>query len=221
MTLWDPSLSLMLGTDILTTSVNTLLLFHYQITQLPQWLKPFLSSGFVDFNYPTIIHSDRAPEFVGHLLSHLWEMLGIHRTRALPYWPQSDGLVERFNSTIKSMLKCAVGWDKYNWGTYLPALLLVYNATEQASTRCTPNLLFLGEELTLPVDVMFGTKKDNRPWIRPYGSICYYEYVETKRNWLVAAFSAARSVVTRAATRQERGYNIHLKPSKFTCGEMV
>ena len=114
---------------------------------------------------PTTIHSDRAPEFVGKVLTHLWEMLGIHATRTLPYRPQSDGLVERFKSTIKSMLKCAVGRDKSNWDTYLPALMMAYNATQQASTGCTPNLLCFGEELVLPVDLMFGTMKDKRPWI--------------------------------------------------------
>ena len=56
---------------------------------------------------PSTVHSDRAPEFVGKVLTHLWEMLGLHVTKTLPYCPQSDGLVERFNSTIKLMLKCA------------------------------------------------------------------------------------------------------------------
>ena len=170
---------------------------------------------------PTTIHSDRAPEFVGKVLTHLWEMLGIHATRTLPYRPQSDGLVERFNSTIKSMLKCAVGRDKSNWDAYLPALMMAYNATQQASTGCTPNLLCFGEELVLPVDLMFGTATDKRPWIRPDGSTCFTEYVETKRQRLVDSFSAARQVLKKSATRQERGYNIHLKSRQYQPGDWV
>ena len=38
----------------------------------------------------------------------------------------------------------------------LPMLTAAYRATEQASTGCTPNLLFLGRETNLPVDVLAG-----------------------------------------------------------------
>ena len=68
---------------------------------------------------------------------------------------------------------------------------MAYNAIEQASTGCNPNLLCFGEELTLPVDIIFGTAKDRRTWIRPDGSTNYVEYAETRREYLVAAFSAA------------------------------
>ena len=65
---------------------------------------------------------------------------------------------------------------------------------------CTPNLLCFGEELVLPVDLMFGTATDKRPWIRPDGSTCFTEYVETKRQRLVDSFSAARQVLKKSAT---------------------
>ena len=98
---------------------------------------------------------------------------------------------------------------------------MAYNATEQPSTGCTPNLLCFGEELVLPVDIMFGTLKDKRPWIRSDGSTCYVEYVETKRERLMAAFSAARQVLKKSVTRQERGYNIHLKSRQYQPGDWV
>ena len=99
--------------------------------------------------------------------------------------------------------------------------MMAYNATQQASTGCTPNLLCFGEELVLPVDLMFGTATDKRPWIRPDGSTCYTEYVETKRQRLVDSFSAARQVLKKSATRQERGYNIHLKSRQYQPGDHV
>ena len=112
-------------------------------------------------------------------MSHLCEMLGIKATRTLPYRPQSDGMVERFNGTLKQMLKTAVGANEDEWDEYLPMLTLAYNSTEQASTGCTPNLIAIGWELTMPVDIMFGSPLDSRPWIRPDGSINYHDYIES------------------------------------------
>ena len=116
---------------------------------------------------PVTIHSDRGPEFRSHVVKHIFEMLEIHQTFTTPYRPQSDGFVERFNRTIKQMLASKIGYDSPLWKQYLPYCLMAYNATTQALTGCTPNMLCFGEELTLPVDIMFGTGRESRPWIRP------------------------------------------------------
>ena len=51
----------------------------------------------------------------------------------------------------------AVGRDKFQWNTYLPALLMAYYTTDHDLTGCTSNLLCFGEELILRVDIMFGS----------------------------------------------------------------
>ena len=74
-------------------------------------------------------------------LSRLWE---IDKTRMVPYRPQSDGLVERFNRTVQQMLAMFVNehWD--DWDDHLPYVMMAYRASVQESTGCTPNLLFFG-----------------------------------------------------------------------------
>ena len=167
------------------------------------------------------MHTDQGKELTGHVMSHLWEMMGVKPTRTTPYRPQSDGMVERFNSTIKQMLCCVHGAEKDRWDEYLPQCVLAYNSTEQASTGCTPNMLALGRELTMPVDVMYGSPTDKRPWIRPDGSINFHVYVEWQRSMMVKSFDAARKSLRKAASRQERGYNVHLKKRHFEPGEWV
>ena len=170
---------------------------------------------------PLTLHSDRAPEFVGKVMTEMWKMLQIHPTHTLPYRPQSDGLVERFNATIKQMLRCTLGKHKNTWDDVLPYLVMAYNATEQASTGCTPNLLCFGEELVLPVDIMFGRMKDPRPRLNREGDRSYHSYVEEKRTTMVFAFSLARQILKKSAIRQERGYNVHLKKHAFDPGQWV
>ena len=170
---------------------------------------------------PLTIHSDRAPEFCSKVMKQIWEMLQIHHTKTLPYRPQSDGMVERFNGTIQQMLKCAIGKHKDRWDEMLPYVIMAYNATEQASTGCSPNLLCFGEELVMPVDLLYGCKVDKRPWVRPNGATHYFDYVEEKRRLLINAFSSARKVLRDAASRQERGFNVHLKRRQYEPGDWV
>ena len=51
-------------------------------------------------------------------------MLKIEPIRTSPYHPQTDGLVKRFNSTLKSMLKKIAKDDPTEWDSWLPYLLL-------------------------------------------------------------------------------------------------
>ena len=132
---------------------------------------------FLRFGVPRFLHSDQAPEFMPELIIELCELLEIQRTRACPYRPQSDGLVERFNRTLIDMLSKFCN-DRYDdWDRHLPYLLCAYRAAVNESTGCSPNLLMLGRELTLPVDLMYSPKQYQ-------GFHCHGEYVEWPRRVL-------------------------------------
>ena len=61
------------------------------------------------FGAPDILHTDQGQNFESALISKLCKLLGITKTRT-PYHPQSDGMIERFNRTLLSMLvRC---WGK-------------------------------------------------------------------------------------------------------------
>ena len=64
------------------------------------------------------ILTDQGSNFTFQLLTEIYRMLQVHPIKTTPFYhPQTDGLVERFNQTLKSMLrKAAIGerkdWDK-------------------------------------------------------------------------------------------------------------
>ncbi|XP_078334040.1 uncharacterized protein LOC144625731 [Crassostrea virginica] len=83
------------------------------------------------------------------------QLLGIKKTRTTPYHPKSDGMVERFNKTLASMLRVYVGDHQQDWDTHLPYLMMGYRSVEHETTGSTPNALMLGREVATPIDIMY------------------------------------------------------------------
>ena len=54
---------------------------------------------------PREILTDQGANFMSELLQELHKLLGIKSICTSPYHPQTDSLVERFNQTLKQMLK--------------------------------------------------------------------------------------------------------------------
>ena len=63
-----------------------------------------LDEFFLRFSLPEQIHSDQGGQFESKLFQEMARILQIKKTRTTPYHPQSDGVVERFNRTLLSML---------------------------------------------------------------------------------------------------------------------
>ena len=67
---------------------------------------------------PKEILTDQGANFTSRLLVELYQMLHVQPIRTSPYHPQTDGLVERFNQTLKMMLRKAVVGEGKDWLCY-------------------------------------------------------------------------------------------------------
>ena len=110
---------------------------HTALTVADKLLTEFICR----FGCPLSIHSDQGREFQSQLFQILCEKLGIQKTRSTPYRPQSSGLVERFNRTLKQMLSMFVNTHRNDWDDHIPYLMMAYRSTVHA---------MLGREVHLP-----------------------------------------------------------------------
>ncbi|XP_065927594.1 uncharacterized protein [Magallana gigas] len=109
----------------------------------------------VRFGVPSIIHSDQGRQYESKIFMEMCQLLGITKTRTTPYHPKSDGVVERFNRTLISMLSTYVQENQKDWDLHLLYILMAYRSTVHESTNFSPNMLMLGREATTPLDLMF------------------------------------------------------------------
>ena len=72
---------------------------------------------------PREVLTHQGPNFMSKTLSQVYDLLGIKRVRTIPYHPQTDGLVERFNQTLVNMPRKFVDDTGKDWDQWLPYLL--------------------------------------------------------------------------------------------------
>eukprot|EP00062_Callorhinchus_milii_P010341 gi/632955089/ref/XP_007893297.1/ PREDICTED: protein NYNRIN-like [Callorhinchus milii] len=72
---------------------------------------------------PQVLYSDNGPEFRNAVLDHIGKQLGIKLKKHCAYHPQSAGLVERHNGTLKNKLKKAMQETGKGWVACLPLAL--------------------------------------------------------------------------------------------------
>jgi len=116
----------------------------------------FVSEFVARFGAPEKVHTDQGKNFDSKLFKDVCSLLGIGKTRTTAYHPSGNGLVERFNQTLERMLSHYVAANQRDWDVNLPAMLMAYRATPQASTGYSPFYLLFGREMCLPQDVAYG-----------------------------------------------------------------
>ncbi len=164
---------------------------------------------------PLMLHSDQGPEFESRLWTEMCGHAAICKTHTNPYRPQSDGMVERLNKTLISCLTTMVNTHRDDWDEQARYVVHAYNASEHASTGCTPNMLVLGEEIIMPGDLVYGAQGIG-------GDLpCTVTFVEALRQNLRESYSLVRRNLEKHARLQKVGYDTGLKSRRFDVGDLV
>ena len=117
-----------------------------------------IDSMFCRYSIPEQVHSDMGAQFESKIIQAISKLLGINKTHTTPYHPQSDGLVERLNRTILSMLATTLDNHAGEWEDYLAKVCFAYNTSRQASTGYSPFYLMFGCKARIPLDIAFGSR---------------------------------------------------------------
>uniref|UniRef100_A0A674MQR3 ribonuclease H n=1 Tax=Takifugu rubripes TaxID=31033 RepID=A0A674MQR3_TAKRU len=102
------------------------------------------------FGIPKVIWSDNGSHFVNEIVKTVGVTLGIDLKNHCAYHPQSAGLVERVNGTIKNRLKKCMDETGKNWMFCLDLVKLWMHITPHKKTGITPFEALYGRPYCLP-----------------------------------------------------------------------
>ncbi|KAM7174551.1 uncharacterized protein RBU57_001091 isoform 1-T2 [Macrochelys suwanniensis] len=99
---------------------------------------------------PSKVLTDQGSEVMSALLWGVWEKGGVWPTWASAYHPQSNGLVERFQGTMRLMLRTCINQHPQDWDKYLPHRW--HREVPQESPGCFPFELWYGRRVRGPLE---------------------------------------------------------------------
>ncbi|KAK6491574.1 hypothetical protein HHUSO_G3672 [Huso huso] len=165
---------------------------------------------------PEELFSNQGRQFESDLIQDLCKLLKIEKKRTMSYHPRGNGLVERFNRTLKDQLAKLLYTNGREWDEYLTSVALSFNATPHSSTCYSPFFLAHGREPRLPADLYFAaplasSPPDDTP--QAYGSQLV--------NRLEAAFQSTIDRNDHHRMQHQHYFNRHTKFLPYHNGELV
>ncbi len=113
----------------------------------------FLYQLLVDYGSPFEIVSDLGSGFVDKGVQEFLQKHSILHACSTPYHPQSNGMVERMHSMLKSSIAALAGGRTDRWDDVLPQALFAIRCRKHAVTGHSPFYLLYGVTPRLPADL--------------------------------------------------------------------
>ncbi|XP_047219374.1 uncharacterized protein LOC124867136 [Girardinichthys multiradiatus] len=165
---------------------------------------------------PKEVLTDCGTNFMSKYLQQVYKLLGVKGIKTTPYHPQMDGLVERYNQTLKNMLRKFVSTTGADWDQWLPYLLFAYREVPQASTGFSPFKLLYGRQVRGPLDLL----KDY--WENPESAEeNIVAYVVKMRQRLEEMTALAQECMRTAQQTQKRWYDQKSRERVLKPGQQV
>ena len=144
-------------------------------------------------------------------MKEVCEFVNTVKINTTSYRPQCNGLTERFNATLTTIISMYVNQHHTDWDTYIPYALFAYRTAIQETTKESPFYLLYGRDPRLPIDVS----------LLPRDEI--FTNADDYRAHIVTRESRkfAQDSIQLSQQRQELNRNEHAKMSSYEPGQRV
>ena len=162
-----------------------------------------LSQVFSIFGIPKVVQTDQGSNFKSRFFSQVMRQLFIKHHTSSAYHPQSQGALERFHQTLKSLLRA------YCMELYASREVI------QESKGFSPNELVFGHSVRGPLAVL----KDGAGLQEP--PLTLSDYANRFKRRLYEAVRLARENLTATQAKMKQRYDQKAKRRVFEVGDKV
>jgi transposase InsO family protein len=167
---------------------------------------------------PEEILSDLGTQFVSDCMKEVARLLSMRQLTTTPYHPMCNGLVEKFNGTLKTMLKRLCQEKPKQWHRYINAALFAYREVPQESTGFSPFEILYGHTVRGPMMILkeLWTKDIEEPEVKSS-----YQYVLDLRERLEETTKLANDALKVAQGRYKHYYDRRARPRHLQVEDQV
>ena len=158
------------------------------------------------------IRSDQGSNFQSNQFKQFLKQLGIEQHKSSAWHPQSQGALERFHQTFKTMLKTyCLSHDK-DWDIGVPLLLFAVRDSVQESLGFSPFELVFGHNVSGPLKMI------KEKWLKSNDETDLLSYITTFKERLASACDSARK---HKKTDMKVWYDKEANMGSFNVGDKV
>ena len=153
---------------------------------------------------PREMLTDMGSQFTSSLMNEVSRLISLKQWTTTPYHPSCNGLVERFNGTLKMILKRLCSEKPKDWDKYLSAVLFAYREVPQESLGFSPFELVYGRVVRGPISILkeLWTKEIKDPNVKTT-----YQYTLDLKDRLETMAQLAKENLEKSATRYKKHYD--------------
>jgi hypothetical protein len=174
----------------------------------------FINKIVARWGVPRVVITDQGTNFTGNVLKIVYREMGIQRNPTTPFHPQSDGLVERYNRTLKSTI-CKLAADfGAAWDMHVDWAVGNYRFAMNSALQDSPYFVMTGQDPRLPLST-----------VEDAGDIVY---TRNLREWKSEFFqnmqivaAEARLAIQEAQAKMKIRYDRRATDQKFVPGDLV
>ena len=173
-----------------------------------------LNKWFARHGTPARMQSDNATNFTAEIAQELMKASQVTKVTSTPAHPRGNGLVERQNRTLLTLLRVYTSRRMLDWDEHIDGVLGAYNSTRHATTGFSPYMLQHGAEKSIPLSFIY-----------PEFATREFESKEEFVEHLLARQQEIHELVRRnthqAQIRQKQKFDRHLKAKAHAVGDAV
>jgi len=160
-----------------------------------------LVNMFTRVGVPKHILSDQGSQFLSAVMKAMCRLLSLKHLVTTPYNPICNGLIEKFNGTLKNMLRHMCAENPKDWVRYIGPLLFAYREVKHDSLGYSPFELLYGKTVRGPMSILreLMTNEKVEPEVK-----ATYEYVLDLKDRHHSTCELAQIELQKSQIRQKK-----------------